>query len=78
MPHAHMPLAPTPRLTLIITTAHMHIVLTKYRKGVPPCLLYKVPRRQIALDFSRLIGLNSDIHTGTTQKTDNGLLFLML
>ena len=53
-------------------------VSTKCHKGVPPYRLYKGLRKKIALDFSLLIILNSDIHTGTAQKTDNGLLFLML
>src|SRR4051794_34922033 len=53
-------------------------VSTKWHKGVPPCRLYKGLRRKIALDFSRLIILNLDIHTWTTWKTDNGLLFYAL
>jgi len=41
-------------------------VSTKCHKGVPLCRLYKGLRRKLALDFSLLIILNLDIHTGTT------------
>ena len=56
MPHAHILLVPTPCLTqlkITIDLLHMHIVFTKYHKGVPPCLLYKGP---MAICFISTIG----------------------
>ena len=38
-------------LKITMDLLRMHIVFTKYHKGVPPCLLYKGPG-----DFSQLFG----------------------
>jgi len=53
-------------------------VSTKCRKGVPPCLLYKGPRRFIAIDFSSLISSQLFGHPYREDKDNRYMTFVYL